>query len=265
MKTKKILFRLVIIFLPVLVSCSQTESIRVIFLHHSTGGNVYNEGDVEKWIGEYNSEADCNLNITERAFPDKPYEWKNYPFDYWNLWINGECNSGKPGIECMNTLAEEFDVIIFKHCFPGAAIQAESGDPDISSESKTLGNYKLQYRALRDMMDSYPENIFIVWTLAPLHRLSTTPEDADRARQFVDWVNNEWLFEDGGGHDNILVFDFWELTAEHSENPAQGQTNCLRYNYERDHESGDSHPNVEANEAVGPVFAEFIIKAAGNN
>ena len=111
------------------------------------------------------------------------------------------------------------------------------------------------------MMDNYPDNIFGVWTLAPLHRLSTNPEDAQRAAAFVEWVNKQWLTEDGKSHDNILIFDFWGLTAETSEKPDKGQANCLRYEYEKSHESGDSHPNTMANEAVGPVFAKFIVDA----
>ncbi len=258
MKTKKTLFRLLVLIVTVLTSCSQPENHRVIFLHHSTGENVFYEGKVKEWIDQYNQETKNNIEITERAFPNEPYEWKNYPFDYWNLWVNGNCDPEKPGIECLNTLAAEYDVIIFKHCFPGAQVLEDTGEADSTFERKSLENYKAQYRALRDLMDSYPDNLFIVWTLAPLHRLSTTPENALRARQFVEWVKNEWRSEDGGERDNILVFDFWELTAEHSENPDQGQVNCLRYEYERDHESDDSHPNVKANEEIGPVFAGFI-------
>jgi hypothetical protein len=265
MKAKQILFKMGLFFLPAFVSCSQPGSYKAVFLHHSTGGNVYYEGKVKEWIKKYNKEATRKIQITERAYPNKPYEWKNYPFDYWNLWINGACDSKEQGIECMNTLAAEYDVIIFKHCFPGADVLEDTGEPDIGSERKSLENYMVQYRALRDLMDGYPDNIFIVWTLAPLHRLSNTPENALRAKQFVDWVNDQWLTEDGKEHNNILVFDFWELTAEHSENPAQGQYNCLRYEYEKDHESGDSHPNLKANEVVGPVFAEFMTKAVSES
>jgi len=250
------------VILIALLSCSQKNEIQnVIFLHHSTGGNVYKEGTVKEWIDNYNQENGSNIVINERAYPNEPYKWKNYPFDYWNLWINGECDSSQPGIECMNTLAAANDVIIFKHCFPGAHVYEDTGNPDINSERHTLENYKLQYRALREFLNDYPDNTFIVWTLAPLHRLTTNPEDARRAGEFVDWVNNEWLQEDGKKHKNILVFDFWGLSAELNENPSQGQVNCLRYEYEKDHDSKDSHPNLKANEAIGPVFAEFIVKA----
>ncbi|KPL10405.1 MAG: hypothetical protein AMS26_21495 [Bacteroides sp. SM23_62] len=103
---------------------------KVIFLHHSTGGNLYTQGDVEGWISDYNDENNTHIEISERAYPNSPYPWKNYPYDYWKLWVNGDCDAGQPGIECIESLVEQYQVIIFKHCFPGAAIQAESGSPE---------------------------------------------------------------------------------------------------------------------------------------
>jgi hypothetical protein len=258
MKTKQYYLKTLSLILPAILLCLQVDSQKAVFLHHSTGGNVYKEGNVNAWITDYNKENNSKIELTERAFPNKPYKWKNYPFDYWNLWVNGACDSAEPGIVCMKTLSRDYRMIIFKHCFPGAQVLEDTGNPDIKAESKSLENYKVQYRALREMMDQYPDNIFVVWTLVPLHRLSTTPENAQRAKEFVKWVDGEWLTEDGKSHDNILIFDFWGLTAEKKEKPGQGQINCLRYEYERSHESGDSHPNTKANEAVGPIFAKFI-------
>jgi hypothetical protein len=227
---------------------------KVLFLHHSTGGNVWYGGSVASWFSSYNSAHSTSYNVTERAYPDTPYPWANYPYDYWNLWINGACNSSNPNIECMNTMAAAYDIIVFKHCFPGASVVAADGNPNVASSTQTLANYQLQYRALRSMMDSYPNTKFIVWTLTPLHRLATNASDAARAKQFVDWVKNTWLTENGS-HPNIFVFDFWGQVA--------GSDNFLRYEYEGSHTDSDSHPNDTANAAVGPVFAQFIVDTAG--
>jgi hypothetical protein len=61
------------------------------------------------------------------------------------------------------------------------------------------------------MMDYYPPNIFIVWNLAPLHRLATNPKDAGNAGEFVEWVINEWWTEDDNEPKNIKIFDFWDM------------------------------------------------------
>jgi hypothetical protein len=236
----------------------------VIFLHHSTGGNLYTEGNVAGWIANYNSTNGTNYQITERAFPDSPYPWENYPYDYWNLWINNQCSNSNLNIQCLGNIVQSYDVIIYKHCFPGADILADNGNPNVSSPIKTLANYKLQYRALRSLMDQYPQKKFIVWTLAPLHRLATNSATAARARQFVDWVKTTWLSEDGKSHPNIYIFDFFGNVAELNPAPVNGQVNCLKYGYEGSHTDSDSHPNTLANQTVGPVFAQFIVNTIKN-
>lgn len=230
---------------------AKTGEEKIIFLHHSTGGNVYNGGKVKAWIDSYNQRTGTVYQITERAYPNSPYPWSNYPYDYWNLWSNGACNKTNTAIACLDTLTADYNVIIFKHCFPGSAILADNGQPSVNSSRKSLENYKLQYRALRDLMDSYPHNTFIIWTLAPLHRLATNAENAARAKQFVDWVKNDFLREDGKRHPNIHIFDFWGLTA--------GTDNYLQYDYEKSHTGSDSHPNNQANQYSGPIFAQAIV------
>jgi len=230
-----------------------------IFLHHSTGEGVYVEGSVAAWMSNYNSANGTSYSVTERPYPDTPYPWENYPYDYWNLWINGQCNTTNPNIQCLSTILQSYDVVIFKHCFPGAGIAADNGTPSVSSPIKTIANYKLQYRALRTLMDQYPGKKFIVWTLAPLHRLETTTEEASRAREFVNWVKSSWLTEDGKAHPNIYIFDFYGLVAESNPTPVNGKVNCLKYEYEKSHTVVDSHPNTLANTTVGPLFAQFIV------
>ncbi len=234
----------------------------VLFLHHSTGGNVYNEGNVSQYINDYNEQNSTNIEFIERAYPDSPYPWENNVYDYWNLWINMVCDNASSGTECLESLTALNNIIIFKHCFPGAGILVDDGDGDVSSSEKTLANYKLQYRALREKMDGFQDNKFVVWTLTPLHQLSTNVEQAARAGEFVAWVKNEWLHEDSMEHPNIHIFDFFGIIAEQDETPEHGFQYSLKYQYESSHENGDSHPNTLANETVGPLFAQFIIDLA---
>jgi hypothetical protein len=240
---------------------AQAGDQKIILLRHSTGGNLYTEGNVAAWFDTYNSNNGTSYDISIRAYPTSPYPWNNYPYDYWNLWVNpsGPADASDPDIDTIEHLAEDYDVIIWKHCYPGSDILADTGSPDVSSSRKSLENYKLQYRALRAKFDSMPNSIFIVWTLAPRHRLATNVDNATRARQFVDWVRDDWLTEDSQSHPNIYIFDFWGNAAEESSSPVQGQTNTLKYAYERSHSGSDSHPNTLANQTIGPVFAQRIV------
>ncbi len=253
MKKQLVAFLCLLVFAVIPLDVMATGA-RVLFLHHSTGANVYNEGNVPHWLHTY----DPDIEITERAYPTNGYPWANYPYDYWNLWINGKCQPGNPNMECLGNMAAAYDVIIFKHCFPGAAILPDTGTPDVTSSRKSLENYKAQYRALRGEMDRYPGTKFIIWTLVPLHRLATNPDQAARAHQFVEWVKRDFLTEDGKSHPNIFIFDFFGIVAEKRPAPPEGQQYCLCYEYERSHTGTDSHPNTLANETAGPIFARFI-------
>ncbi len=255
---KKLLLILLCMFFMT-ISNLETQAQKVLFLHHSTGSNLYNQGNVADYIDDYNNNHSTFYEIDEFSYPNTPYPWANYPYDYWNLWINQSCDNEIPNIMCLDEMASNYDVIIWKHCYPGAAIIADNGDPNVASPERTLANYKLQYNALLELMDQYPDTKFIVWTLAPLHRNATNPEQAARANEFVTWVKESWLEEDVFSHPNIYIFDFFGNAAEMETDPENGVQYCLKYDYEGDHSGSDSHPNTLANETIGPVFSQFII------
>jgi hypothetical protein len=234
-------------------------------LHHSTGNNLFYTGKVSEYIEEYNADHSTSYQITEMAYPNTPYPWNNYPYDYWNLWVNQSCDNSNPNIMCLDEMTNNYDVIIWKHCYPGAAIQSDNDNPDVGSSAKTLANYKLQYKALLNLMDQFPNTKFIIWTLVPLHRNATSPEQAGRAYEFVNWVKDSWLQEDDSSHPNIYIFDFFRNSAEMTPTPDNGVQYCLKYEFEGDHNGSDSHPNKLANETIGPVFSQFIIDVIEDN
>ncbi|MBN2482269.1 MAG: Ig-like domain-containing protein, partial [Bacteroidales bacterium] len=257
MKNKFIKILICLPFSTIVLCYSQD----IIFLHHSIGYRLFYDGNVPAWIEDYNLSNDKAFNVVERSYPDTPWPWKNYPYDYWKLWVDGSCDSDDPDIECLNTLVSDYDMIIFKHCAPGADIRPNTGEPDITSDTKSIENYQLQFRALRSLFDSYPDTKFMVWTMPPLHRLSTNPQEAGRAYEFVQWLMNDWLSEDGNPHPNIFIFDFFSQVAELEQNPENGFAYCLKYDYEISHDETDSHPNLTANQTVGPLFAQAIVDA----
>lgn len=213
----------------------------VVFLHHSTGGVIW-AGGVPEWIADYDAAHATSYTITESAYPSGSYPWDNYPYDYWNLWVNhaGSTWLGQPSLE---TLAANHDVIVFKHCFPVSSIGADIGVPDVTSAAKTLENYRAQYAALKARLRAFPNQRFIVWTGAALRQQDTTPEQAQRAKQFFDWVRTTW---DEPG-DNIYVWDFFGLETDGGLYLAP------------DHASGDSHPSATFAAAVAPLFAQRVV------
>jgi hypothetical protein len=226
----------------------ETDS-SIIYLHHSTGGVIWG-GGIPAWFTQYNSVNHTSYTITERAYPSGDtasggYPWDNYPYDYWNIWIAHAGNSQYMKEDTLEILTANFDVIIWKHCFPVSGIGADIGTGDITSPDKRIENYKLQYEALKTKMHSFPNNRFIVWTGAALVQGATNFDQATRSQAFFNWVKNVWD-EDG---DNIFVWDFWQLETEGGLYllPAYASS------------SSDSHPTSAFANTVAPYLCNRII------
>jgi hypothetical protein len=228
---------------------SSDDSSSVIFLHHSTGRNLIRQGGVRQrltaaglafWDHDYNYEGLTRPDGTLAGYsyvipgdntdPDGLARLFAQPVYPWPL-------NGFSGLM-------QHDVIAFKSCFPAS---------DIASDEQ-LAQYQAWYLGMREVMDRYPDRVFIVVTPPPLNPAATAPEVAARARAFAEWLKSDAFLD---GHPNVLTFDLFDLLAEgDSSSPDH---NMLRAEYR---DGGDSHPNRLANETVGPLFADFIIEAA---
>ena len=223
----------------------ESNNVRIVFLHHSTGGRIW-DGGVPQLIKEYNLNNGTNYQISEQCYPSTEggYPWSNYPYDYYNLWVKHTGDSQDRKELNLDQIAANYDVIIFKHCFPVSEIKADRGKPDINSNRKSLENYKLQYNTLKDRMLQFPDKKFIVWTGAALSEDSTTPEQAKRSKEWTNWIRNEW---DKTG-DNIFIFDFEQLEAEgglYLKYPSQNK---------------DSHPDTNFSKTAASEFVKKIIE-----
>ena len=215
---------------------------RIIFLHHSTGEVIWNSG-VSEWFTKHNKANGTRYSIEERAFPSgDPYPWNNYPYDYWNIWVRHAGSSAYMTEPTLEMLTKDYQLIVFKHCFPASAVEPD-GTPDITSEEKTLVNYRLQYNALKAKLRLFPKTRFVVWTGAALRAADTAPDQAERAKQFFDWVKSSW---DEMG-DNIYVWDFFALETDGGRYLAPA------------HASEDSHPNTKFAAEVAPLLCRRLI------
>ncbi|MFH1440919.1 MAG: LamG-like jellyroll fold domain-containing protein [Candidatus Omnitrophota bacterium] len=251
---------------------------KIIFLHHSTGRCIYDAnwyGDstpnpgpnnVADWILDYNALIGREYYITDnidsftgdgyskpsldRYYPNSNYpRWDNYPFDYWDVWVNHSDTDPYLGQWNIGHWTTFYDVIIFKHCYPVSSIAADSGPADITSRDKEIQNYKLQYNALKAKLHEFSDKKFIIWSGAAKTKASISEVSAMRARQFFDWVKNEW---DEPG-DNIYLWNFFDL-----ETGGEGPDNI----YMKDEYANtltDSHPNDTFSSYAAPLLARRII------
>jgi hypothetical protein len=231
---------------------------KIIFLHHSTGKSIWlgktnryinkltGSSDVVKYFRDYNKKNSTDFHIKESVFPKKyPYGWKNYPYDYYNIWVKNAGERAYMEEPTLEMLTREYDLIIFKHCYPVSKILEDTGTPDIDSNIKRLENYKLQYNALKSKMHEFPENKFIVWTPPVLIRNQLQEDEARRTFEFYKWILDEW---DEKG-DNIFIWDFYKYETEGGlyllDKYADGASN--------------SHPDKDFAAGVTPLFCKFIV------
>ncbi len=271
MKSKVIsyFFGLSIIGLFACTGRQDEQAVGLAFLHHSTGGVIW-EGDpsqldpvvVKKnrrlkaqlpiMFAEYNEAHTKNYVIKEIIFPKaEPYGWNNYPYDYYNIWVK---NAGeKPFMKepTLEMLTSQFQVIVFKHCFPSSNILGDNGIADINSDIKTLSNYKQQYLALRDKIHEFSDNKFILFTGAVQVKSFLSEEEAIRAREFYNWVVNDWDLPD----DNIFIWDLYQLQTEGG----------LYFKDEYAVSPNDSHPNKEFAGMAATLLFNRIIDIIENN
>lgn len=244
-------------------SVKSENTTNVLFLHHSTGNRIFkgnnenNEPQVDAWFKTFNQDQKGNVNFVEQAFPlSKHYKvipgygWKNYPYDYYNIWVKNSEKSSYKFEPTLKTLTLYWDVIIFKHCFP-VSLMVEDQEPNIDSQVKSMANYKLQYNALKKKLVEFPDTKFIVWTGAALAEKVTNEKQAQLARDFFSWVKNEWDKPD----DNIYVWDFHEIET------AGG----LFLKPEYSSSETDSHPNAKLSTLAADLFCQRVVDVIYNN
>jgi hypothetical protein len=273
-------FLLILLISVSIISCKQNEKIsdmNIIFLHHSTGGVIWQgnvrttlfkravrkvspgiaeaitrKAQIPELFAGYNKEHSKNYLIKEMNFPKAaPYGWHNYPFDYYNIWVK---NAGdKPFMEepTLEMLTKQYQIIMFKHCFPVSNIQPDKDTADINSNYQSLSNYKLQYLALRDKLHQFPGTKFVVWTGAAQVKSAVTEDEAKRAREFFEWVKNEW---DLPG-DNIHVWDLYSLETEGG----------IYFKDEYATSPNDPHPGTEFAGKVAHLLFNRIINVIEND
>jgi len=264
--TKNILLYSVVLLsvLVLIIGCENTEEAdmkdqtNIIFLHHSTGNRIWRgdlskiadklgfNGDVNKWFDNYKKNDGKNYKINESDFPkESPYGWRNFPFDYYNIWVKNAGNKPYKDEPTLEILTTKYNVIVFKHCFPVSNIKPDLEVPDINSDTKTLANYKLQYAALKEKLLSFPDTKFVIWTPTAQVEQKTNDEEAKRADEFSEWVKTDW---DVKG-DNIYLWDFRELQVEGG----------LYFKDEYADSPTNSHPNKKFSNKVAPYFCRRLV------
>lgn len=224
-----------------------------IFLHHSTGGNIWGPNgssvSVPDEIDKYNAakglKGDDKVSFRERWFAPGDNEW----------YIVRDFFEGNLNNEDFDFYCDNFEIIMIKSCFPSSDIKGE-GRAGENPTNKTIYNYKEHWRAIVRIMAQHPDNFFVIWTNAPQESGSTTASEAGLSKEFCNWAKNilaEGKDEVYGAFPpNVYVFDFFSKLTD-----ANGY---MKTDYRT--RSGDSHPNSAATELVAPQLVKEVFDAA---
>jgi hypothetical protein len=216
------------------------QGIRIIFLHHSCGENLINQGDVRKGLSELGYLFfDHGYNDDGLCLADGRCPGTNYRVPGDNTDPDGIAKIFRQPlqIEPGNTFSYlmQYDVIMFKSCYPVSNIGSD----------EELDILKEYYLTIRERIDQYPQKHFIIVTQPPQVPRNSSSDEAQRARALADWLKSERFLD---GHPNLSTFDFFDTLA--------GEDNFLRKEYRVN--NSDGHPNERANREIGPIFVRFI-------
>ena len=144
------------------------------------------------------------------------------------------------------------DVVMFKSCFPNSNLISEGVSPgDPSSPEKTIANFRATFEHIGKEFRKYPDRLFVYLTAPPLIPELGSAENAARARQFNNWLINDYLpeYKREMAVDNFVVFDLFDVLA--------GADNFLKMEYRRNI-PGDPHPNIAGSKEAARQFAHFF-------
>jgi len=250
-----------------------TSPVRLVFVHHSTGGN---------WLADDNGGLGIALRNNNYFVSATNYGWgpdsigDRTDIPDWPEWFTGT-NSSAILTALYNESSQNFgdfgdwsrlatnpgggnEIIMFKSCFPNSALEGNPADPPSADGWLTVGHAKYVYNEILQYFATRPDKLFVVITAPPL----SDPTYAANARAFNQWLMNNWLAENSYTLGNVVVFDFYNvLTGPDNHHRYFGGAiqyvftpgmNTLYYPTD----DGNDHPSVAGNQKATAEFVQLL-------
>jgi hypothetical protein len=253
--------------------------VKLIFVHHSTGG---------AWLGDGNGNLGIALRDEGYFVSDTNYGWgtdvigDSTDIGHWWTWFRGP-SAGTYTAELyaesgQNTSYSRLtadpgganEIVMFKSCFPNSAVGGSASDPTPAIGSNplrgasgplTLANAKGVYLDLLNYFAAHPDKLFVLIVSPPLRHDDTTAADAANARILADWLVDPGGWLAGYTGHNVAAYDYytvltggyhrvWNGAIEHTA----GTSNYLYPAWE----TGDSHPSAAGHQAATSQFPHWL-------
>lgn len=272
--------------------------VKLIFIHHSCG---------ENWLADENGGLGLSLRDNNYYVSDTNYGWgpdgigDNTDIGQWWDWFRG-ANSATYLSALYAESSESYEweyysrlatdpggenlIVMFKSCFPNSHLlgnpndAATVGDNPLRgqpswSEEHTVANAKGIYNDILAYFATRPDKLFVVITAPPQAANNTDAACAANARDFNNWLVNDWLAD--YSLRNVAVFDFYNLLTSNrgdSSTSDVGQETGNHHRWWNDSvqhlqtvasntaaypsDDWDDHPNQIGNQKATAEFAPLL-------
>lgn len=252
------------------------EPVRLIFIHHSTGGNWLADSSSNELGGDLGQALMMNnyyVSATNYGWgPDSIGDATDIP--NWLDWFRGERSAtylealynedgqnfgdfgSWPRLE--DEPEGENRIIVFKSCFPNSELEGRPDDTAAPDGWLTVSNAKHVYNEILKYFATQPDKLFVVVTAPPLN----SSPNAKNARAFNQWLVNDWLEENHYTLNNVAVFDFYNVLTgpENHHRVMDGQIEHVYVegqNLEY-YPSSDDHPSQVGNRKATDEFVPML-------
>ncbi len=264
-----------------------TSPVKLLFIHHSTGGN---------WLADPNNDQpygglglalrDNNYYVSATNYgwgPDGIGDRTDIP--NWPEWFTGpnrdtvmaavysESGQNVGDFGAWSRMSAdpggENEIIMFKSCFPNSDLYGNPDDPPASepNDEFSVSNAKAVYNNILTYFATRQDKLFIVITAPPLMQSETESDRAANARAFNNWLVNDWLRD--YAYNNVAVFDYYNvLTGKDDANAPSGNHHrwwngavqhiqTINSNFSA-YPSGDSHPSTAGHQKAAAEFVPLL-------
>jgi hypothetical protein len=272
-----------------------SATMRLVFVHHSTGQN---------WLNNVLRSAlnSNNYYVTETDYGWGPSEptlggtiGDHTDIGHWYNWFLGpnrntylaalfsNSNQEAPNIGVSDPGGSN-KVVMFKSCFPNSALKGNPNDApttgsnplrgnDADSAYHTVANAKGIYVDLLSYFATKQDTLFVAITAPPLVASATNSVQAANARAFNEWLTKDWLAS--YPYHNVAVYDFYDVLTSNGGNSNTNDLGSASGNHHRIRNgkiehisnqgsnysmygSGDSHPTAAGNQKAAGEFVPFL-------
>lgn len=261
------------------------KPLRLLFVHHSSGGQLFADKGDEKERANCILETHPNGGGLRKRLTDFGYEVheasygsevgeKTDLFD-WKPKFSQKMDKVLTVDENDRFLppGKKHDVVMFKSCYPNSRFEGRGeGEGTAAGPELTVANAKATLRALLDDFKKHPETLYVYVTAPPnappgserafkvvLKKLTGKPTAADVARERGQLARefNEWVVsKDGWLKDyplkNVVAFDYYDVLT------GNGRSDLTLY---PTGDGTDEHPSSEGNTKAAEVFPELLNRA----